>query len=162
MVIDAILVMSEDLNINTITYDNVIELLKVVSDNDLREKFIHLAASNNASTSFSKNKEKQKNNFEFEYFVPYSLSEIKNRLHKQTIHTRDSSFDDIKNEIENLKSEIKSLKQNQMICDHCLTQIEVINNKGKNIVEENTLAKPFNIDPKHRHVFRNDANCYYS
>uniref|UniRef100_M1DIL5 Zinc knuckle family protein n=1 Tax=Solanum tuberosum TaxID=4113 RepID=M1DIL5_SOLTU len=138
----------EDLNINTITSDNVIELLKEVTDNDLREKIIHLAASNNASSSFSKNSEIQKNDFEFEYSAPYSLSVINNRLNKQTVHTRDSSFDDLKNEIENLKIEIKSLKQNQMIYDHRLTQIETVNNKRKNIVEENTLAKSFNLDPK--------------
>ncbi|KAG5590205.1 hypothetical protein H5410_040719 [Solanum commersonii] len=93
----------EDLNINTITSDNVIELLKEVSDNDLCEKIIHLAASNNTSSSFSKNIKKQKNDFEFEYSALYSLSEINNRPHKQTIHTRISSFDDLKNEIENLK-----------------------------------------------------------
>ncbi|KAG5590641.1 hypothetical protein H5410_041155 [Solanum commersonii] len=125
----------EDLNINNITSDNVIELLKEVSDNDLHEKIIHLAASNNASSSFSKYSEKQKNDFEFEYFAPYSLSEINNRLYKQIVHTRDSSFDDLKIEIENLKNEIKSLKQNQMISDHRLTQIEAINRKGKNIVK---------------------------
>ncbi|KAG5609801.1 hypothetical protein H5410_021082 [Solanum commersonii] len=61
---------------------------------------------------------------------------------------RDSFFDDLKNEIENLKNEIKSIKQNQMICDHCLIQIETVNNKGKNIVEENSLAKPVNLDPR--------------
>ncbi|KAG5605132.1 hypothetical protein H5410_026624 [Solanum commersonii] len=125
----------EDLNINTIKFDNVIELLKEVTDNDLREKIIHLAANNN-------------NDFEFEYSAPYSLSEINDRLNKQTTHTRDSSFDDLKNEIENLKNEIKSLKQNQMICDHRLTYLENVHNKGKNIVEENTLAKPFNLDPR--------------
>ncbi|KAG5571206.1 hypothetical protein H5410_060972, partial [Solanum commersonii] len=136
----------EDLNINTITSDNVIELLKEVTDNNLRDFFFQLAVTNNASSS--KNSEKQKNDFEYEYSSPYSLSEINNRLNKQTISTRDSSFDDLKNEIENLKNEIKSIKQNQMICDHRLTQIETINNKGKNIAEENTLAKPFNLDPR--------------
>ncbi|XP_049359534.1 uncharacterized protein LOC125824229 [Solanum verrucosum] len=103
----------QDLNINTITSDNVIELLKEVTDNDLREKIIHLA-SNNASSSSSKNSEKQKNDVESEYAAPYSLSEINNRLNKQTTPTRDSSFDDLKNEI-------KSLKRDQMICDHKLT-----------------------------------------
>ncbi|KAG5619572.1 hypothetical protein H5410_004790 [Solanum commersonii] len=56
---------------------------------------------------------------------------------RKPIFTRDSSFDDLKNEI-------KSLKQNQMICD----QIEIVHNKGKNIDEDNTLAKPFNLDPR--------------
>uniref|UniRef100_M1DKG9 Uncharacterized protein n=1 Tax=Solanum tuberosum TaxID=4113 RepID=M1DKG9_SOLTU len=35
-----------------------------------------------------------------------------------------------------------------MICDHRLTQIETVNNKGKNIVEEDALAKPINLDPR--------------
>ncbi|KAG5632137.1 hypothetical protein H5410_003854 [Solanum commersonii] len=47
----------EDLNINTITSDNVIELLKEVSNNNLREKIIQLAINNNASSSkIQKNK----------------------------------------------------------------------------------------------------------
>jgi len=125
----------------------VIELLKEVTDNNLREKIIQLVVSNTASSSFSKNTEKQKNDFEFDYTAPYSLSEINNRLNKPTI-SRDSSFDDLKNEMENLKNEIKSIKQNQMICDHHITQIETGNNKGKNVAEENTLAKPVNLDPR--------------
>ncbi|KAG5629417.1 hypothetical protein H5410_001134 [Solanum commersonii] len=50
-----------DLNVNTVTSDNVTELLKEVTDNDLREKIIHLAANDNASSSYSKNLEKQRN-----------------------------------------------------------------------------------------------------
>ncbi|KAG5630798.1 hypothetical protein H5410_002515 [Solanum commersonii] len=122
------------------------ELLKEVTNNNLREKIIQLAINNIAGSS--KNVEKQKNDFQIEYSAPYSLAEINHRLNKQTTSTRDSSFDDLKNEVENLKNEIKSLKQNQMICDHRLTQIETIHNKGKNIAKENTLAKPFNLDPK--------------
>ncbi|KAG5630943.1 hypothetical protein H5410_002660 [Solanum commersonii] len=68
----------EDLNINTITFDNVIKLLKEVTDNNLREKIIQLAVNNNASSS--KNIEKTKNYFDIEYFVPYSLSDVNNRL----------------------------------------------------------------------------------
>ncbi|KAG5630956.1 hypothetical protein H5410_002673, partial [Solanum commersonii] len=96
----------EDMIIHTITYDNVIELLK------------ELAANNKDSSSNVI--EKSKN--EFEYSAPYSLSE--------------------------LNQETKSLKQNQIICDHRLTQIESDNNKGKNVVEEPTLVKPINIDPR--------------
>ncbi|KAG5581599.1 hypothetical protein H5410_052226 [Solanum commersonii] len=134
----------EDMNINTITFDNVIELLKEVTDNTLREKIIQLAANNKAS-SFNV-VEESKN--EFEYSAPYSLSEENNRLSQQHVVIRDTSFDDLKGEIEQLKQEIKSLKQNQIICDHRLTQIEFANNKDKNIVEENTFAKSINIDPK--------------
>ncbi|KAG5619576.1 hypothetical protein H5410_004794 [Solanum commersonii] len=36
-----------------------------------------------------------------------------------------------------------------MICDHRLTQIETVHNECKNIVEDYTLAKPFDLDPKH-------------
>ncbi len=130
----------------TITADNVIELLKEVTDNTLREKIIHLAASKTSSSPSISNDKKVKE--EFHYSAPYSLSEVHNRLSSKQTMVRDTSFDDLKGEIENLKEEIKSLKQNQMICDHRLTQIETANSKGKNIAEENTLAKPFNLDPR--------------
>ncbi|KAG5599911.1 hypothetical protein H5410_031281 [Solanum commersonii] len=88
-----------DMNINTITFDNVIELLKEVTDNTLRERIIQLAANNKASSSNVV--EKSKN--EFEYPAPYSLSEVNNRLSRQHVVIRDTSFDDLKGEIEQLK-----------------------------------------------------------
>ncbi|XP_075103464.1 uncharacterized protein LOC142178045 [Nicotiana tabacum] len=52
-------------------------------------------------------------------------------------------------EVENLKRDIKSLKQNQMICDHRITQIEKINSlaeksndKNKGISENDIEEKP--------------------
>ncbi|XP_070045086.1 uncharacterized protein [Nicotiana tomentosiformis] len=57
-------------------------------------------------------------------------------------------------EIENLKREIKSLKKNQMICDHRITQIEKINSlaeksndKNKGISENNIEEKPISFVP---------------
>ncbi|KAG5617239.1 hypothetical protein H5410_017063 [Solanum commersonii] len=121
----------EDMNMFTITTDNVIELLKEVTDNTLREKIIQLAAGKTTSSSNIPNDKKVKN--EFNYSAPYSLSEVPNRLFsKQTMIIRDTSFDDLKGEIEHLKEEIKFLKQNHIICDHRLTQIESANSKGKN------------------------------
>ncbi|KAG5594636.1 hypothetical protein H5410_035868 [Solanum commersonii] len=101
----------EDLNIQTITSENVIELLKEVTDNDLRDKIIQLVV-NYSNASSSKPVENFKKDFEFEYATPYSLSEVNARLNNQPT--------------------IKSLKQNQLICGHCLTQIEKANNKVKN------------------------------
>ncbi|KAG5590213.1 hypothetical protein H5410_040727 [Solanum commersonii] len=69
-------------------------------------------------------------------------------LAKPLVIIRDTSFDGLKGEIKNLKNEIKSLKQNQMICDHHLTQVETATTKGKVIAEENTLAKPIKFDPR--------------
>ncbi|XP_070045638.1 uncharacterized protein, partial [Nicotiana tomentosiformis] len=43
-------------------------------------------------------------------------------------------------EVENLKREIKSLKQNQMICDHRITQIEKNNSPNENICAEHPSA----------------------
>ncbi|KAG5600169.1 hypothetical protein H5410_031539 [Solanum commersonii] len=142
----------EDINMFTITADNVIELLKEVTDNTLREKIIQLAASKTSSSTSIPSDKKVKD--EFNYSAPYSLSEVHNRLSsKQIMVIRDSSFDDLKGEIEHLKEEIKFLKQNHIIYDHRLTQIESANSKGKNKVdestaEENTLSNTLNIDPK--------------
>ncbi|KAG5571196.1 hypothetical protein H5410_060962 [Solanum commersonii] len=115
----------EDLNMKTITSDNVIELVKEVTDNTLREKIIQLAANNKASSSNII--ERSKN--EFKYSAPYSLSEVNNRLYKQHVVIRDTSFDDLKGEIEQLNQEIKYLKQTQIICDHRLTHIESLKEK---------------------------------
>ncbi|KAG5596060.1 hypothetical protein H5410_037292 [Solanum commersonii] len=120
----------EDMNVNTLTFDNVIEILKEVTDNTLSENIIQFAANNKASSSNVV--EESKN--EFEYSIPYSLSEVNNRLSKQHVVIRDASFDDLKGEIGPFKQEIKFLKQNQIICDHFLTQIEFANNKEKRLI----------------------------
>ncbi|KAG5590575.1 hypothetical protein H5410_041089 [Solanum commersonii] len=127
----------EDMNINTITSDNVIELLK------------ELVANNKVSSSNVV--EKSKN--EFEYSAPYSLSEVNNRLSKQHVVIRDTSFDDLKGEIEQLKQEIKSLKQTQIICDHCLTQIKSANKKGFSATyKDQDVSYTFVTDPISRDI----------
>ncbi|KAG5630731.1 hypothetical protein H5410_002448 [Solanum commersonii] len=99
----------EDMNMFTITANNVIELLKEVTDNTLREKIIQMAAGKSSSSYNIPNDRKVKD--EFNYSAPYSLSEVHNRLSsKQTMSIRDTSFDDLKGEIEHLKEEIKFLK----------------------------------------------------
>ncbi|KAG5630275.1 hypothetical protein H5410_001992 [Solanum commersonii] len=138
----------EDMNMFTITADNVIELLKEVNDNTLREKIIKLATGKTSSSSSISNDKKVKD--EFNYSTPYSLSEVHNRLSsKQTMVIRDTSFDDLKGEIEHLKQEIKSFKQNQIIFYHHLTQIESADSKGKNKVDDYTIDEnTLDITPK--------------
>ncbi|KAG5615330.1 hypothetical protein H5410_015154 [Solanum commersonii] len=112
------------MNMFTITADNVIELLKEVTDNTLREKIIQLAASKTSPSTSIPSDKKVKD--EFNYSTPYSLSEVHNRLSsKQTMVIRDTSFDDLEGEIEHLKEEIKFVKQKHIIYDHRLTQIEM-------------------------------------
>ncbi|KAG5585356.1 hypothetical protein H5410_045790 [Solanum commersonii] len=64
----------EDMNINTITSDNVIKLLKGARSSNVVEK--------------SKN--------EFEYSAPSSLFEVNYRLCKQHVVIRDTCFDNLK------------------------------------------------------------------
>ncbi|KAG5632441.1 hypothetical protein H5410_004158 [Solanum commersonii] len=123
-----LVILVRDFNMNTITSDN------------LCENTINLATTNEASSNSSKQFEKWKNDLnDFEYSAPYSLKEVDDRLLKRnTFPESNSSFDDLKIEVKNLKREIKSLKQNQSIYDHRITQIEINNseerfseNKGK-------------------------------
>ncbi|KAG5590215.1 hypothetical protein H5410_040729 [Solanum commersonii] len=76
-------VMLEDMNTFTITADNVIEILKEVTDNTLREKIIQLAASKTSSSTSIPSDKKVKD--EFNYSAPYSLSEVHNRLSSKQI-----------------------------------------------------------------------------
>ncbi|XP_075095419.1 uncharacterized protein LOC142173695 [Nicotiana tabacum] len=66
-------------------------------------------------------------------------------------------------EVENLKREIKSLKQNQMICDHRITQIEKIdspaeksNDKNKGICKDDIEEKTISFNPKHDNFSEDD------
>ncbi|KAG5621616.1 hypothetical protein H5410_006834 [Solanum commersonii] len=130
----------EDMNMFTITADNVIELLKEVTDNTLREKIIQLAAGKTSSSTSIPSDKKVKD--DFNYSAPYSLSEVHNRLSsKQTMVIRDTSFDDLKGEIEHLKEEIKFLKQNHIIYDHRLTRLSALIAKEKIRLIMNLLLK---------------------
>ncbi|KAG5590098.1 hypothetical protein H5410_040612 [Solanum commersonii] len=73
----------QDFNMNIITSDNVIELLKEISDSTLCEKIINLATSNETGPT------------------PYSLKEVDDFLLKRNAFPeKDSSFDDLKIEVE--------------------------------------------------------------
>ncbi|KAG5620076.1 hypothetical protein H5410_005294 [Solanum commersonii] len=148
----------EDMNMFTITADNVIELLKEVTDNTLREKIIQLAASKTSSSSHSVPNDKKVKD-DFVYSAPYSLSEVHNRLSsKQTMVVRDSYFDNLKGEIEHLKEEIKFLKQNHIICDHRLTQIESANSRGKTKVQQEYFLQLDNDQPESSNKDQQDSN----
>ncbi|KAG5580588.1 hypothetical protein H5410_051215 [Solanum commersonii] len=79
----------EDINMFTITADNVIELLKEVTDNTLREKIIQLAAAKTSSSSNIPNDKNVKD--EFNYSAPYSLSEIESANSKGKNKVDDST-----------------------------------------------------------------------
>ncbi|KAM3270382.1 hypothetical protein P3S67_029489 [Capsicum chacoense] len=102
-----------DLDVKTLTAENVLELLKDVTDEKLREKILHLATQkSSAPANTSRN-----DSFEHQP-MSYSLAEVNRRLALSKIPGKDTTFDDLKNEVEQLKREITSLKQNQMITDH--------------------------------------------
>ncbi|KAG5577444.1 hypothetical protein H5410_057578 [Solanum commersonii] len=96
------------------------------------------AGKTSSSTSIPSDKKVKD---DFNYSAPYSLSEVHNRLSsKQTMVIRDTSFDDLKGEIEHLKEEIKFLKQNHIIYDHRLTRLS-LNSKRKIRLIMNLLLK---------------------
>ncbi|KAG5596058.1 hypothetical protein H5410_037290 [Solanum commersonii] len=74
-----------------------------------------------------------------------------NTLREKIIQLAANNKASSSNVVERSKNEFEyctSYYISKIICDHRLTQIESTNIKSKNIVEENTLAKSINIDPK--------------
>lgn len=108
-----------DLDVKTLTAENILELLKEVSDEKLREKILNLATQK-SSTSSSTSRD---NTFENQP-MSYSLAEVNRRLALSKTPGRNTTFDDLKIEVEKLKREIISLQQNQMVTDHRLLKIE--------------------------------------
>ena len=93
-----------DLDVKTITSENVLELLKEVTDEKLRDKILHLATPKSSSSTVS-----ARDNFETQPMA-YSLDEVHRRLALSKIPGRDTTFNDLKIEVEKLKREIISLK----------------------------------------------------
>lgn len=93
----------EDLNFHMISSDNVIQLLKEVSDESLRKKILEMAYSKvSSSKPFEKSK---KTEIMDSYLNPDSLQEVFTRLEKkgQDVKTKSTSLDDLKFVVENLK-----------------------------------------------------------
>ncbi|KAG5586676.1 hypothetical protein H5410_047110 [Solanum commersonii] len=124
------------MNMFTITTDNVIELLKKVIDNTLREKIIQLVLVKLALQLVFLVIKRLKMNLIILLLTPCLKFIIDSLLNKTWLFKK-----------------LNFLKQNHIISDHRLTQIESANSKGKNKVdestaEENTLANTLNIDSK--------------
>ncbi|XP_047267525.1 uncharacterized protein LOC124897947 [Capsicum annuum] len=142
-----------DLNVQTLIADSVLELLKEVFDEKLSEKIITIATRKSAdsvpSTSKIADSTYTSRSTDNDYYMPYYLAEINRLLAISQLSDKGTSLNDLKIEVENLKKEIISLKQNQMICDHKIIKIEKdishndVSSKGKekmsNIEKEDIL-----------------------
>ncbi|KAG5568763.1 hypothetical protein H5410_064217 [Solanum commersonii] len=90
--------------------------------------------------------------------LPLLLCPVHNVLSsKQTTVIRDTSFDDLKGEIEHLKEEIKFLKQNHIIYDHRLTQIEPISRDINALIE----MKQKHVDYLQLEIFSMNISRYF-
>ncbi|XP_047263678.1 uncharacterized protein LOC124896199 [Capsicum annuum] len=136
-----------------------------VSDKKLREKITTIATKKSADSAPSTSKISASTHTSQstanDYYTPYSLAEVNRRLAISQLPDKDTSFNNLKIEVENLKKEIISLKQNQMICDHRITEIEKdishndvsSSSKGKekmsDIEEDDDIVKNFNNRKEH-------------
>ncbi|KAF3617046.1 hypothetical protein FXO37_34795 [Capsicum annuum] len=109
-----------DLNIQTLTGDNVLELLKEVTVEKLREKIINFVTQKPSTNTASISKDNSYDN----YHMSYSLDEVNRCFALSQNPGRDTTFDDLKIEVEKLKKKIVFSKEKQMISDHRILQIE--------------------------------------
>ena len=81
--IDKLLLNFEDLHFKMISSENLIELLKDVSDENLRNKILNMASSKPSSSSNFEKPKKEEKSFENFNTSPYSIQEVFTRLEKK-------------------------------------------------------------------------------
>ncbi|KAF3634027.1 hypothetical protein FXO37_26713 [Capsicum annuum] len=95
-----------DLNVQTITTDSALELLKEVTDEKLRQKIIDLASLQPSTSKPADSKYIKKNTESVIDIMPYSLTEVNRRLVISQTPGKYTSLDDLKIEVENLKKKL--------------------------------------------------------
>ena len=127
-----------------------------------------LTSSQTGTSKSVDNKHVKKNIDSIIDIMPYSLTKVNRCLAISQTPGKDTSLDDLKIEVEILTKEIVYLKQNQMISDHRISNIENISqidiissSKGKEKIAENSNNQIIrDIDVKNDFFFGYDANCY--
>ena len=124
----------KDLNVNVISNDNWVEMLRMIDDPTIRSQIIDKIGNNNPSTSNTRIPKVSS-----DHDNTYTMAEVKRqlKLRSQRNHIP-TTIQDLVEEINNLKKEISSLKNHNMILDERITYIENKDNNhhGKNIMTE--------------------------
>ncbi|KAG5631121.1 hypothetical protein H5410_002838 [Solanum commersonii] len=131
----------KDLNIHVISNDNWVEMLRMIDDPTLRSQIIDKIGNISTSTSNTKiPKEK------FVHNNAYTMAEVKRQLKLRTQREHiPTTIQDLVEEINNLKKEISSLKNHNMILDERITYIENKDNNhhAKQVMVEGWLTLVF-------------------
>ncbi|KAK9705996.1 hypothetical protein RND81_07G097700 [Saponaria officinalis] len=113
----------EEHRINVLDNNSWVELLKVVKDPEIRSKIIDQIGD---ETSSSNNRVIVPDN------EPYSMTKVHSLLKTRQSNSHPSSLKDILLEIENLKSEIKQLKNEAKLRDVRIANLEMLNYSSPN------------------------------
>ncbi|XP_060210888.1 uncharacterized protein LOC132637884 [Lycium barbarum] len=117
----------QDTNINVLDGNNLVDLLKTIKDPELRSQIID-------KVNESPKKPKMQIGIQIQESPgPYTMSEVKKLLQqRRNIITTPATTQDLEKEIDNLKQEISTLKQHNMILDEKISRIE---DRGKQFME---------------------------
>uniref|UniRef100_A0A3Q7GK02 CCHC-type domain-containing protein n=1 Tax=Solanum lycopersicum TaxID=4081 RepID=A0A3Q7GK02_SOLLC len=116
----------KDLNINVISSDDWIEMIKLIDDPIIRSQIIDKMGSTLTNKEESPRKEVQTEN------TTYTMAELKRQLHKRSQRNNiPTTIQDLSEKVNNLKKEINDLKNENIILDKRITFVENINSTQK-------------------------------
>ncbi|KAK9672785.1 hypothetical protein RND81_12G124600 [Saponaria officinalis] len=120
----------EEYQINVLDNNNWVELLKIVKDPETRSKIIDQIGNETSSSTNHANVIEPNNE-------PYTMSRVYSLLKDRRINSNPSSLKNILLEVENLKLEIKQLKNETRSQDIRIANLELINYTIKDPQVEN-------------------------
>ncbi|WMV53120.1 hypothetical protein MTR67_046505, partial [Solanum verrucosum] len=119
----------EDMNMFTITADNVIELLKEVTDNTLREKIIHLAASKSSASPNIPNDKREKIKLISEQMAIDVCADHPSAFWNRKKHIVTLPYEDDFSE-ENIPTKSRPCQMNTELVEFCKREIDNLLQKG--------------------------------
>jgi len=112
------------LNINVLSNDSIIELLRIIKDPELRSQILDKLPTTSESDNKIENIHSTETTIILSRKGPFVMGDIKRMIREDSSHNRITTIHDLSSEIDNLKREISELKVSNIALDKSVFKLE--------------------------------------